>query len=194
MAALAGDHRVRLGSRDPAGETATATRAALGDRIAIEPLDQALRAADAVIVAIPGTRVVELAEANASALSGKLVIDATNDLRGGHGGALHHLPDWQRLVPGAELARAFCSVGWENIAQPGYGGETATMFWCGPEPPTGDAVEAIIRSAGLEPVRIGGLEAADTLDGVARLWFQLAFAQGLGRRLAFRLLRDPAGS
>ena len=51
-------------------------------------------------------------------------------------------------------------------------------------------MEAIIRAVGLDPVRIGDLGAAGTLDGVARLWFQLAFSQGMGRRLAFRLLRD----
>jgi hypothetical protein len=38
-------------------------------------------------------------------------------------------------------------------------------------------------------VRIGGIDAADTLDGVTRLWFQLAFAEGMGRRLGVRLLR-----
>jgi predicted dinucleotide-binding enzyme len=42
---------------------------------------------------------------------------------------------------------------------------------------------------GLDPVRIGGLEAADVLDGATRLWFQLAFAQGMGRRTAYHLLR-----
>lgn len=50
--------------------------------------------------------------------------------------------------------------------------------------------EALIRDVGLEPVWLGGVEAFDVADGVTRLWFTLALQRKLGRRLAFKVLRD----
>jgi predicted dinucleotide-binding enzyme len=41
---------------------------------------------------------------------------------------------------------------------------------------------------GLRPVRVGGLDCADVVDGVTRLWFALALHQGHGRHLGLRVL------
>jgi len=187
MNRLADAHDVTLGARDPAGGSAAAAAAELGGRVRVAALDEALAEADAAIVAIPGGQVPSFIAGSGGRLDGRLVIDATNDRT--PSGALHHVPDWQRQAPGAVVARAFCTLGWENVGEPVYDGVPATMFWCGPDGEAGETVAAIIRDTGLDPVRIGGLEAADTLDGVTRLWFQLAFTQALGRRIGFRLLR-----
>lgn len=160
-----------------------------GARVAT--VEEALAGAEAVIVAIPGGQVPAFVSEHGSRLDGKVVLDASND-RGSADGSLHHLDAWRERSPGALVARAFCTVGWENFADPDFGGTTATLFWCGPDGAAGDTVEHVVAAVGLEPVRIGGTEAAGTLDGLTRLWFQLAFAQGLGRRLAFKLLRDAA--
>jgi hypothetical protein len=37
---------------------------------------------------------------------------------------------------------------------------------------------------------IGGIEQADVLDGVLKLWFALSGGQKLGRHLAFKVLTD----
>jgi 8-hydroxy-5-deazaflavin:NADPH oxidoreductase len=145
---------------------------------------------DAVIVAIPGGQVPAFAGEHGAALAGTLVIDASNDLSGGDDGSLSHTAAWAELAPGAVVARAFSTLGFENYREPTVAGQTATLFWCGPEAEHGDAVEAIVRAVGLEPVRIGGLEAAAILDGMTRVWFQLVFTQKMGRHLAFKLLRD----
>jgi hypothetical protein len=39
-------------------------------------------------------------------------------------------------------------------------------------------------------VWVGGSEQADLVDGLLKLWFQLVAGQGMGRHLAFKLLRD----
>jgi len=139
------------------------------------------------MLAIPGGQVTPFIEEHGASLAGRLVIDATNDRQAD--GGLNHVADWQRLAPGVDLARAFCTLGWENITEPTYDGVAATMFWCGPDGEAGERVTQIVTDTGLDPVRIGGIDAADTLDGVTRLWFQLAFAEGMGRRLGVRLLR-----
>jgi predicted dinucleotide-binding enzyme len=176
---------VTVGVRSPLA----APRNDIDPRVRIEGIAEAMAGADAVIVAIPGAQIPAFAREHAARLEGKIVIDATNDVGSGHAGTLNHLDAWDADAPRAIVTRAFCSVGWENFAEPDFGGTTATLFWCGRDGAAGETVEAIIRAVGLDPVRIGGLDAAATLDGVARLWFQLAFSQGMGRRLAFRLLR-----
>jgi predicted dinucleotide-binding enzyme len=187
MQALSSSHELTLGARDPSAASADAVREQFGGDVAVRPPAEALTGADAVILAIPGGQVVAFIEEHGAALTGVLVIDATNDRQAD--GGLNHVADWQRLAPGAQVARAFCTVGWENIAEPSYDGVGATMFWCGPDGELGDRVAQIVADTGLDPLRIGGIDAADTLDGVTRLWFQLAFAEGMGRRLGFRLLR-----
>jgi 8-hydroxy-5-deazaflavin:NADPH oxidoreductase len=153
----------------------------------VAPVAEAVAGADAVILAIPGGQIPDFAAEHAEALAGTVVIDATNDVKGG-GSGFNHAADWAQRAPGVQVARAFSTLGWENFANPDFGGVTASLFWCGPDGGGGQTVEAVIRAVGLDPVRIGDLSAADTLDGVTRLWFQLVSQLG-GRELALRLLR-----
>ena len=39
--------------------------------------------------------------------------------------------------------------------------------------------------------RNGGVDEFDVVDSVTQLWFTLVFKRQLGRRLAFKVLRDP---
>jgi len=41
---------------------------------------------------------------------------------------------------------------------------------------------------GLNPVWVGGVEHAETVDGVLRLWYTLSRTHG--RRIAFKLISD----
>lgn len=165
-------------------------RDGLHEGVAVTSVAEAVAGADAVIVAIPGGQVAAFAGDQSAALAGKLVIDATNDLSGGDDNSLSHTTAWAELAPDTVVARAFSTLGFENYRNPTVAGQTPTLFWCGPDDEHGGVVEAIIRAVGLEPVRIGGLEAVAILDGMTRVWFQLVFAQKMGRHLAFKLLRD----
>jgi predicted dinucleotide-binding enzyme len=144
----------------------------------------AIAGAGVILVAMPGAAVPEFLAEHGQALDGRVVIDATN-----HVGEqrLHHADAYLESAPGARLVRAFNTVGFEVIADPSFGDETADLFWCGPE----DAgVAALIADVGLRPVRVGGIDAIDVVDGVGRLWLTLVFRQGRPRRLAFRMLAD----
>jgi predicted dinucleotide-binding enzyme len=183
---LAGSgHDVTVGVRSPG----SAARDELDARVGVASVEEAIAAADAVIVAIPGAQIPAFAGEHGARVGGKVVIDTTNDLADGHAGSLNHVDAWQAAAPEASVARAFCSYGWENFAEPVFAGTAATLFWCGPDGAAGEVVEEIVTAVGLEPLRIGDLTAAATLDGVARLWFQLAVTQGMGRHNALRLLR-----
>jgi 8-hydroxy-5-deazaflavin:NADPH oxidoreductase len=146
-------------------------------------LADALAGAEVVLLAVPGSAVPGLLAEHAPALDGCVVIDATNDIGKDR---LHH-PEAYESVPGARFVRAFNTVGFETFGSPTYGGEVADLFWCGPD----DAgIEALIADVGLRPVRVGGIDAADVVDGVGRLWLTLVFREGHPRRLAFRMLTD----
>jgi len=164
-------HEVVFSSRSPAPPRTVA----IGDAIA---------GAEVVLLAVPGAAVPDLLAEHGAALEGRVVIDATNDVGGER---LHHSEAYGEHAPGALVARAFNTLGFELFAEPSIGGAVADLFWCGPE----DAgVERLIDDVGLRPVRVGGIDAIDVVDGVARLWLTLVFRQGHPRRLAFRMLTD----
>ena len=145
---------------------------------------EAIAGAGVVLLAMPGAAVPEFLAEHGQALDGRVVIDATNHVGGQR---LHHADAYLESAPGARLVRAFNTVGFEVLADPSFGEETADLFWCGPE----DAgVEALIADVGLRPVRVGGIDAIDVVDGVGRLWLTLVFREGRPRRLAFRMLAD----
>jgi predicted dinucleotide-binding enzyme len=163
-------HDVGFASRSPEPPRTVAIPAAIGG-------------AAVVLLAVPGAAVPELLAEHGGALDGRVVIDATNDIGGER---LSHADAYDR-APGARFARAFNSLGYELFAEPRIGGETADLFWCGPD----DAgVEQLIADVGLRPVRVGGIDAIDVVDGVGRLWLTLVFRQGHPRRLALRMLAD----
>jgi 8-hydroxy-5-deazaflavin:NADPH oxidoreductase len=144
----------------------------------------AIAGADVVLLATPGAAVPQLLAQYGPALDGRVVIDATNNVGAER---LHHGHVYGEAAPGARFVRAFNTLGYEMFANPTVGGETADLFWCGPDDKD---VEQLIADVGLRPVRVGGIEAIDVVDGVGRLWMTLVFRAGHPRRLALRLLTD----
>ena len=176
-------HRVVFGTRDAGGETA---RALAAEGVAVDSVQAAIAHGRVVLFAVPGPAMEAVIDAHAAALAGRIVIDATNKIRAEE---MSSVGTFAARVPTASVFRAFNTLGWENFAQPRFGGERADLFYCGPdEPAARQAVEGLIADVGLRPVRVGGLDQVDVLDGVLRLWFALAMGQGMGRRLAFRVL------
>lgn len=180
-------HRVVFGTRDAAGDRA---RALAAEGVAVDSVAAAVAHGAVVLFAVPGPAMQAVIDAHAPALAGRIVIDATNKIRAQEMSSVGALA---ARVPTAHVFRAFNTLGWENFAQPRLGGERADLFYCGPdEAAARAAVEALIADVGLRPVRVGGLDQVDVLDGVLRLWFALAMGQGMGRRLAFRVLTPDA--
>jgi 8-hydroxy-5-deazaflavin:NADPH oxidoreductase len=167
-------HDVVYGVRSP-GAPGTATIA------------DAVVEAEVVALAVPGAAAKDVIASLGRALSGKVVIDATNDVQGT--GKLHALDE---LDAGAHPARAFNTLGWESFADPSFDGVTADLFYAAEEGRAQEVTRTLISDVGLRPVWVGGVGAFDLVDSLARLWFTLAFQQKLGRRLAFKLLGDYA--
>jgi predicted dinucleotide-binding enzyme len=171
-------HATVFGSRNPAVDTAAADSGA-----GVASVADAVAKADIVVLAVPAAAVEEFLAAQGDALAGKLLVDAANNVGGQ---VAHHAEAVARHAPGARYARAFNTLGGENIADPDFDGTPADMFYSAPESDRG-ALDALIGAVGLHPVYVGEGQ-QDTVDGVLRLWFALAIRQGHGRHLAFRTL------
>lgn len=167
-----------FGSRSPETNTAAqdsgATTASVADAIA---------QADTIVLAVPANAVEDLLAAHGGALAGKLVIDAANTIGGP---VAHHADLVARHAPKARYARAFNTLGGENLAAPDFDGVQADLYYSGPHSDR-QALDALIAAVGLRPMYVGE-DQQDTVDGVLRLWFALAIGQGHGRHLAFRAL------
>lgn len=170
-----------FGSRTPSSDTAARDSGAT-----IASIAEAIARADTIVLAIPANAVEDLLTSHGDALAGKLVIDATNDI---NGPVAHHADAVARLAPTARYARAFNTLGGENLANPDFNGTPADMFYSAPEPdrPT---LDTLISAAALRPIYLGDGQ-HDTVDGVLRLWFALAISQGRGRHLAFHTMARP---
>ncbi|HEX2808385.1 MAG TPA: NAD(P)-binding domain-containing protein [Kineosporiaceae bacterium] len=170
---LKAGHDVVFGSRKPVdvgpgGAPATTVEAAISD-------------ADVVLLAVPGSAVVEVIQANGKSLAGKIVIDAVNRV----GEAQFN----SRGVIAAEAAgalyvRAFNTLGWENFVDPPDG---ADLFFAA-DPDAAVMAQELIAATGLRPVLVGDAEASATVDALLPLWFALVQCNGGNRRLALRVV------
>jgi 8-hydroxy-5-deazaflavin:NADPH oxidoreductase len=174
--ALARDGQaVTFGSRHPDQDDVAEDSGA-----SVASVGRALEGADVVILALPGPAVAGLAADHGSALAGQLVIDATNRMGEPESNSRSSLPDDVRY------ARAFNTLGGENMADPMFADGPADMFFSAPDQDR-STVEEVIRGVGLRPVYVGA-DREDLVDAMFQLWIALAVGQGRGRRLAFRLL------
>jgi predicted dinucleotide-binding enzyme len=168
-------HSVTFGSRHPDDDDV-----AVGSSATVNTVAAALAGADTIILAIPGPAVPEFAADNKDALAGKLVIDATNRMAEPVANSRADLP------PSIRYARAFNTLGGENMADPVFDDGPADMFFSAAESDR-HTVESVIEGVGLRPIFVGVDEEA-IVDCLFRLWVALAIKQGRGRRLALRLL------
>lgn len=146
----------------------------------VSAVGEALAGAEVVILAVPGRAVADLVADLESALVGTLVIDATNKMGEPVSNSRAALPE------GVRYARAFNTLGGENMADPVFADGPADMFFSAPEADR-TAVETVIDGVGLRPIYVGEDE-EELIDSIFRLWIALVVKQGRGRRLALRLL------
>jgi predicted dinucleotide-binding enzyme len=183
----AAGHEVTLGSRHPESSDVKDLLDAMDGQAAAASVADAVSAGEIVLLAIPWGAVAEVVEANADRLAGKLIIDATNNFSGS---VINNVDAINVRVATARVFRAFNSLGWENFANPEFDGVQADLFYCGPAGDDAQRVEALIGDVGLRPVRVGDLDTVHLVDNLGSLWVQLAFTQGMGRRVALKLLEE----
>jgi len=181
----AAGHAVVFGARDPRSPKTRAALSAAGEQARVDTIAHALDGAAVVLLSIPGAAVAAFAQEHGPALDGKLVIDATNQFGQP---VVNSIAVIQRAAPRATVARAFNSIGWENFAAPVIDGVQADLLYVSPDGAARATVERLIADVGLRPVRVGDLAQAPLVDNLGALWGALAYGQGLGRHIAFKVL------
>lgn len=151
-------------------------------------IKDALEPSRVVVLAIPGDAVKEFVEEYNESLNGKLIIDATNNIRGG---PMNNLELLYEKTANTQLVRAFSTLGWENFENPVVNGQQVDLFYCG-HSGARPITEKLIADVGLRPVYLGPLEKADLVDGLTKVWFELVYEQGHSRRLMLKMVAEIA--
>lgn len=184
-------HEVIFGVRDPAADRVRALLARCGESARADSPAAAAADAEVVVLAV-WWQVIEQVMASLGDLSGKIVIDCTNpldeNLRLIHGHTTSGAELIAELAPEARVIKAFNTVGWEVMEDPSYGGEPATLFFCGGDQTAADAVRSLIADIGLAPCHVGPLESARYLEPLAALWISEFRLRRPGSDFAFRLI------
>jgi predicted dinucleotide-binding enzyme len=140
--------------------------------------------ADVVLVAVPGDAIAE-ALGGVSGIEGKPAVDATNAYRGRPDG-FESLAQQVKSILGGPVAKAFnleYAQLYDQVAEQRV--PPTTLYAADDE--ARDVTEQLIRDAGYEPVRYGGLDTARTLED------QIQFLGGIGEALGphFRRYAKP---
>ena len=174
-ALAAAGQQVTFGSRHPDNDAVADDTPATVTSVA-----NAIERAEVIVLALPGGAVAGLTAEHGDVLAGKLVIDATNQMGQPVVNSRAALPSSIRY------ARAFNTLGGENMADPVFADGPADMFFSAPEADR-DTVEAVIAAVGLRPIYLGE-DQESLVDALFEIWIALAVKQGRGRRLALRLI------
>lgn len=146
--------------------------------------DDAVGMSDVVVLAVPWAA-VESVLRRAGPLDGRVILDCTNGAPAGQSGA-ERVAGW---APKARVVKIFNTTGFENMANPRFGNEAATMFYAGDDTAAKEAAARLAQDLGFDPVDAGPLANARYLETLASFWGVLAYGQHMGRDIAFRLVR-----
>ena len=195
-------HDVKFGvRRTDAGAAAVKGGQGLPSRASVVAPAEAVRDANVVVLATPWGAVGDAlreAGADAGALDGRPLLDATNPLKAGFAldvgaGGESGAERVQALVPNAYVVKAFNTTGAENMRDPIYGGAATVMLYAGNDIGAKRVAHELASTLGFDPVDAGVLSRARELEHLAALWIALANgatgAPALGRQFAFRLVR-----
>lgn len=177
---------VIYGTRDAQSDKTQALLAQTGGDVSAMDNAQVAQQADVLVITLPANAVEQVLP-QLGDVTGKVVMDATNDASGQRS----MLATIQQALPGAHVVKAFSTIGVEVMADPTFGDQNATLFIVGDDAPAKQTVAQIAHAIGFDVVDMGGSDNAIMLEQwLLRLWF--ALSQQFGRHVAIRVLRDDA--
>jgi predicted dinucleotide-binding enzyme len=181
-------HRVILGTRNPAEEKIKKLIASNPTKISAGTVELASRSAEVILLAVPASNAYAVSK-QLGEVKGKVIIDAMN--------AVFRKPEPYTRTSEAitaatgsdHIVKCFNSVGAENIDNPVYGNDRADMLLCGNYASDKAIVRKLAEDCGFNVYDIGGLDKEPLTEQTALLWASLATGAGLGRNIAFKVLR-----
>jgi 8-hydroxy-5-deazaflavin:NADPH oxidoreductase len=167
-----GDEMVVVAARDASHADALAEQLGPGARAA--SVEDAIAEADAVVFALWLDDMKDVIAKHAGLLEGKVVVDPSNPLGfDANGKIIRTLPADQSngsivasLLPaGAHYAKAFGTLSAEALAgSANREPQRAVLFYATDDDAAATTVERLIRAAGFDPLKVGGVAAAVRIE------------------------------
>ncbi len=187
-------HDIIYGSRDPdRAEVAELVTGTGGNAFATGQAEAVVQA-DIVVLAVPGGVAQEVA-ASLGDLSGKIIIDPTNQVAPGDDGFMSHpsatsnAEDIQATFPDARVVKAFNTLNFRTMIDPETSGGPVTIPLAGNDPDAKATVAALVKGMGLESIDVGSVRSAHVLEGMLIIWLN---ARRAGTPYDYYLRRQPA--
>jgi 8-hydroxy-5-deazaflavin:NADPH oxidoreductase len=168
-----GGESLRLSSADPASARTLAAQIGPAAVVAAGNRD-VVQGADAVVLALRFIVLKSVIDEIAGPLTGKLVVVPSNPITAdAHGNLSRVLPEGQSsgevvagwLPAGARLAMAFGSMSAGLFESSSHRSpEPAVLFYAADDDRASQEVERLIRTAGFEPMKVGGIEQSGRLE------------------------------
>ncbi len=169
-------HQVKHGHRDPT-----------------DPVSEAAKWGDIIVMAVPHEAVADAAKEIGSMADGKILIDVTNAVTSDWGLAVGFstsaAEELQKQLPKVRVVKAFNTVFAVNQSTGKVGKEQLTFFVAGDDAEAKATVMQLGRDIGFEPVDAGPLKSARYLEPMAILLMTLAFGLGMGTNIGFKLVK-----
>ena len=170
---VAGDEPVVLAAADEAHAEALADE--LGPTASAASVEDAIAGADAVVLATWLDQTRELVPPDARLLENKVVIDPSNPIGFDENGQMFRtLPEGQSsgsvvagmLPASAHYVKAFGSLGAAEQLATGANHEPRIVLFYATDDDTAEATaQRLIRAAGFEPLKVGGVSDAGRMEG-----------------------------
>jgi predicted dinucleotide-binding enzyme len=168
----AGDEVVVVAAKDASHADALAQE--LGPRARAASVEDAIGGAEVVVFALRLNDIKDVIQEYPGLLDGKIVVDPSNPLGfDAEGQVIRTLPDDQSagsivasLLPaGAHYAKAFGTLSAEALASSANRRpQRAVLFYATDDDEAATSVERLIRAAGFEPFKVGGVTAAVRIE------------------------------
>jgi len=169
---VAGGESVVLAAKDQSRAQALADE--LGPLARGASVEDAITGADVVVFALWLDAIKEVIPQHARLLEEKVVVDPSNPVGFDvNGQMIRTLPDDQSagsivaaLVPAsAHYVKAFGTLGWPSLANGANREPLAVLFYATDDDVAATTIEWLIRAAGFEPLKAGGLADAGRIEG-----------------------------
>jgi predicted dinucleotide-binding enzyme len=168
---VAGDERVVLAAADE--EHAKALADELGPNVSAASVEDAIAGADAVVLAMWLDQTKEVVPAQTHLLEGMVVVDPSNPIGFENGQMIRTLPEGESsgsvvadLLPaGAHYVKAFGTLGADQLATGANHEPRTVLFYATDDDAAEATAQRLIRAAGFEPLKVGGVSDAGRIEG-----------------------------
>ncbi|MFZ4621953.1 MAG: NADPH-dependent F420 reductase [Bacteroidota bacterium] len=185
-------HSIIYGVRNPLAPRVQTVLEESDHKATAMSVKEAATRSDIIVLATPWEAVGEVAF-QIVGMTGKILIDCTNPIKPN--------PEWPlaqgssaaeeiaKRLEGFRVVKAFNTIGAGNLSDTTFGSVHADAFICGDDAEAKKIVSELAKQIGFDAVDVGGLRSAEMLESLAKLWITLAYNQGIGPNIAFKLLQ-----